>query len=97
MMILVTLFQTTEYRDGTHLVRFIHHDCLESAFQCLILLEIFLIFVQCGGTDGAKFATGKCWLEDVCGIHSAFSAAGSYEGVDFIYEENDSSLGSSDF
>ena len=54
---LVTFLQATEDADGRSLVRLIHHDLLETTLQCFVLLEILLVFLQGGGTDGTEFTT----------------------------------------
>ena len=61
-MVLVTLLQTTQDGDGRKLVGLVDHDGLETTLQGLVFLEIFLILVQRGGTDGTQLATSQCRL-----------------------------------
>jgi len=89
MVVFVTFLQPAEDRDGAGGIRFIHHHGLETAFQCLVLFEILLVFVQGSGTDAAEFTTGQGRLQDIGGIHRTFALAGTNEGMDFVDEEND--------
>ena len=58
-MVFVTFFQSTENGDGAQRVRFGYHNGLEPAFQCLVLFEVLLIFVQSSGSDAAELTTGQ--------------------------------------
>ena len=93
MMVLVTLFDASENADGVHLVWLVDHYGLETTFQSLILFEVLLILVEGGGTDGSQLATCQCWFQDIGSIHGAFSAAGTYQGVNLVDEENNLSVG----
>ena len=86
---LVTLLQATQDADGRSLVWFVDHDLLETTLQCLVLLEILLVFLQGGGTDSTQLATRQGWLQDVGRVHGAFTAACTYQGVDLIDEQDD--------
>ncbi len=57
MVIFITFLQAPQDRDGIHLTRFIDHDCLETAFQSLIFLKVFLIFIQRSRADRPQFPT----------------------------------------
>ena len=52
-------YQSTENGDGAQRVRFGYHNGLEPAFQCLVLFEVLLIFVQSSGSDAAELTTGQ--------------------------------------
>ena len=93
MVVLVALLQSSQYRDGRQLVGLVHHDRLESALQGLVLLEVFLVFVQRRGTDGTQLATRQGGLQDVGGIHGALAAAGTYQRVYLVDEEDDAPVG----
>ncbi len=88
MVVLIALFQSSQYGDGRSLVGFVDHHFLEAAFERLILLEVFLILVKGGGADRAELAAGESRLENIGGIHGAFPFSGTYEGMDFINEED---------
>ena len=89
MVVLIAFLQATQDGNGAGNVRFIDHDGLEPAFQCLVLLEILLVFVEGRGTDAAQLATRQCRLQDVGSIHGAFAFSGTHQCVDFIDEEDD--------
>ena len=92
MVVLIALLQSTQDRDGVDLVRLVDHDGLEAALQCLVLLEVLLILVEGGGTNGTQLTTGQCRLEDVGGIHGTLATAGTHQSVDLVDEENDVAL-----
>ena len=92
MVVLVALLQTTQDRDGREFIGLIHHHRLESTLKGLILLEILLILIQGGGTDGTQFATGQGRFQDVGGIHGTLATAGTHQRVDLIDEEDDAAL-----
>ena len=92
MVVLVTLLQSAQDADGTQFIRLIHHHGLETAFQRLVFLEILLVFVEGGGTDGAQFASCQGRFQDVGGIHGTFASAGTHQRVDLVDEEDDASI-----
>ena len=55
------------------------------------------VFVQGGGTDKSKFASGEHWLEHVRCVHGTSAATNTNERVQFVDEGYDLSLGSGDF
>ena len=58
VVILVALFQTSQDGNGALLVGFVDHNDLEAAFEGFVLLEVFLVLVECRGTDAAQVAAG---------------------------------------
>ena len=92
MVVLIALLQSTQDTDGVGHTRLVHHHGLEPAFQSFVLLKIFLVFVEGGGTDTPQFSSGQCWLQDVGGIHGALTFARTHQGVDFIDEEDNVAL-----
>ena len=97
MMIFVTLLQSSQNRYGIVGRRLIDHNLLESAFQSLVLLEVFLKFVQRGRSDCAQFATRQRRFENVCRIHRAVGFAGTDEGVNLVDEEQYLSVARNNF
>ena len=89
MMRLITLFQTTQNTDRRCFVRFIYHHFLESSLQCLIGLEIFLVFVQRSSTDSPQVSSCQSRLQNIRCIHGAATLPGSYQRVNLIDKEND--------
>ena len=67
---------------------FPHHDRLEPAFQCGILLDILAVFGDGGRADHLKTAARQHRFENVGGVSRAFGGTGSDQGVDFVNKEN---------
>ena len=89
MMGLIPFLQTTEDGDRSGFIRFIDHDFLETPFECLIGLEIFLIFVQCRCTDRPQVTPCQRRFEDIGCVHGSAGFTGTYEGMDLIDKEDD--------
>ena len=92
MVILISLLQSTEDGNGTDFIRLIHHYRLKTTLKCLVLFEVFLILIECCGTDTAKFATSQCRFEDISGIHCSLATSSSHEGVYLVDKEDDTSV-----
>ena len=93
MVVLVTFLQASQNADSTQFIGLIYHHGLESALQGLILLKVFLILVQCGGTYGTQFATSQGWFQNVSGIHGTLATTCTYQGVDLVDKQDDAALG----
>ena len=91
-MVLVALFQSTKNGDGTQLVGLVYHHRLETTLQRFVFLKIFLILIECRGTDSPQFATGQRRLQDVGSIHGALTSAGTYQRVNLIDEQDDAAF-----
>src|SRR5690606_9082413 len=89
MVCFVTLFQSAQ--DGYRILRvwFFHHHLLEPASERLVFLEVFLVFVERGGADGARLATRAGRVAGSPGIRGVFATARTDEGVDLIDEQDD--------
>ena len=96
MVVLVTLLQAAEDRNGVLLRRFIDHHFLETPFESLVLLEIFLKLVERRGADGPQFAPGEGRFEDVRGIHRPRRLAGADQRVNLVDEEQNLALAGGD-
>ena len=59
VVVFVSLFQTSQNRHGILGRRLLDHHLLEASFECLILLEVFLKFVERSGSDSSQFASCK--------------------------------------
>ena len=86
-MVLVTLFQATQDRDGIRNRGFIDHHLLETTLQCLIGLKVFLELIQCRRTDRTQLTTCQGRFQDVGGIHGAITLTCPYQGVNLIDEQ----------
>ena len=89
VVVLVAFLQSAQDGDGGGLVRLVDHHFLETTLEGLVLLEVFLIFVESGRSYRAQFAAGKSRLEDICGIHGTLAFTGTHESVDFVDKEDD--------
>ena len=89
VMVLVSLLQTSQYGDGAQLVRLVHHHRLEPSLQRLVLLKVFLVFVQRRGAYGTQLATSQRRLQDVGSIHRTLAAAGTHQRVYLVDEQYD--------
>ena len=97
VMHLVFFFKAAQDRDGVFDVGLADEDDLEAAFKGGIFLDVFAIFVQRGGADGAQFAASQCGLEHVGGVDGAFGGSGADQRVQFVDEEDDLALRVFDF
>ena len=88
VVVLILLLQSPEDGDCRQFVRLIDHHYLETTLKGLVLLEILLIFVQRRSTNGTQLTTCEGRLQEVCGIHRAFSTASTHEGVNLVDKED---------
>ncbi|MCB5291517.1 hypothetical protein BJQ90_00943 [Arthrobacter sp. SO3] len=68
-------------------------DRLETALQRGILLDVFAVLVQRGGTDGLELTAGQHGLQNRGRIDGALGGTGTDQGVDFINEQDDVAAG----
>ncbi len=89
MVQLVLLLQAAQ--DGHRVLhrRLVDHHRLEPAGQSGILFDVLAILVERGRADAVQFATRERGLQQVAGVHRAFSLAGADDGVQLVDEEND--------
>src|SRR5450432_3216561 len=97
VMHLVAFLEAAKDGDGVGNGGLAHEYGLEAALEGGIFLDVLLVFVQGGGTDGAKFAACQGRFEHVGSVHRAFGSASADEGVEFVHEQNDLSVGLGDF
>ena len=90
---LIAFFQPPQNGYGIHGVGLVHHHDLEAALQCLVLLEVFLVFLQRGRPDGTEFAPGQGRFQDVGCIHGPFGGPCTHEGMDLVDEKHDLAVG----
>ena len=89
MVVLISFLQSPQDGNGAERVRLVDHDRLETAFQCLVLFKVLLVFVQRGGTDASQLAPCQGRLQDVGGIHGTLAFSRAHQRVDFVDEEDD--------
>ena len=92
MVVLVAFLQSTQDTDGAEFIRLIHHHGLEPTLQRLILLEVFLVFVQGSSSNASQFTTCQSRLQDIGCIHGSFTCTRSNQCMDLIDEQNHASI-----
>ena len=93
VVVLVALLESAKDRYAACLVGLVHRHRLEAAFQRLVLLEVFLVLVERGGTDGAQFATGQCRLQDVGCVHRTRAVGTGPDECVYLVDEEDALTG----
>ncbi len=96
-MDLVFFLQAAKDGDGVFDIGLAHENNLEAALEGSVFLDVFAVFVERGGADGAQFAASQRGLEHVGGVDGAFGGSGADQGVEFVDEEDDLALRVFDF
>ena len=96
MVVFVLFLQTSEDAYGLLGSGLVDHHRLKTAFEGLVLLEVFLVFLKGSGTYASELTSGEGRLEDVGGIHGSVALSGPHKGMDLINEEDDATLGFGD-
>ena len=89
VMLFVFGSKSFENKNGLFNRRRFDFHALKTAFQRGVFLDVFAVLVERGGADALHFTSAERGLDDVRGIHGAFSRAGADDGVQFVYEQND--------
>src|SRR5690606_31871529 len=97
VMCFIFFLNTPQNRHGTFGIRFVHHYFLESTFECLVLLEIFLVFVQSGCPDCSQLTASQCRFKNICRVHCSSAATGTHQCMNFVNKQNNLSFGRSYF
>src|SRR5258708_4951140 len=97
MVHLITLLQSAQDRDGIFDRGLFDQNRLKAALQGGIFLDIFLVFIERRGANGAQLTSSQRGLEHVGGIHGAFRGAGAHQRVQFVDEQNNLSFGFGNF
>ena len=95
MMGLVAVAQAAENLEGFGLAGRLDDNGLEPPLQGSVLLDILAVLVERGGPDALDLTAGEGRLEDVGRVDCALRAAGAYQGVQLVDEE-DGVLGAAD-
>ena len=88
VVLLVLAFDFSQDFEGVFGGGRIDHDCLETALQSPILLDVLAVFVQGGGADGLHITPRESGFEHVGCIQRAAGSAGTDDGVKLIDEQN---------
>ena len=97
MVCLVAFLQATQNTDGVLDAGLTHVHLLEAALQGGVLLNVFAVLVQGGGTDEAQLASGQHGLEHVASVHGTFGCASTDDGVNLVDEGDNLAFGLLDF
>jgi hypothetical protein len=89
----VPFAETAKDGDGVLDGGFGYGNGLETAFEGCVFLNIFTILVEGGGADAVQFPSGEHGFQHIASVHSAFGFACTDDGMDFVDEKNDGSLG----
>ena len=85
---LVTLLEATQDRDRVLDRGLADIHLLEAPLQSRVLLDVFAVLIECGGTDDVQLAARECGLQHVGSIDRAFGAAGTDQGVQLVDEDD---------
>ena len=88
VMHFIAFLQPAQNGDGIFYRRLADQHRLESALQCGVFFDVFLVLVERRCADGAQLAPCQRWLEHVGGVHGAFGGAGAHQGVQLVDEED---------
>jgi len=97
VVVFIPLLEPSEDGHCAGFIWFFHVYQLETAFQCLVFLEVLLVFVERGSADGPEFTPGQGWFEDIGSVHGALTPACTHQGVNLVDEEDDFTFRLDDF
>jgi len=83
------LLQSAKNRNRVLHRRLFHQDRLKAAFERGVLFDVLAVFIQGGGTDAVELPPRQHGFEHVAGIHRSFGPARTYNGMEFVDEQND--------
>ena len=81
MVRLVAFLEPAQDRDGLLDARGIDQDLLEATLKGGVFFDVLAVLVERGGTDTAKLASCKSWLEQVARAHRALGRTGPDDRV----------------
>ena len=89
VILLKTLLQTAQDRDGILLRGRIHLNRLETPFERGILLHVLAVFVERRRAHAVQFAARQHRLEHVAGVGTAFRLARAHDRMNLVDKEDD--------
>ena len=92
VVLLETLLQSAQDRDGVFLRGRVHHNRLETTLQRGILLHVLAVLVKRRRTHAVQLAARKHRLQHVARVGGAFRLARAHDRVDFVDEQDDASV-----
>ena len=69
----------------------VYDDRLETALECRVLLDVFVL-VERGGADTMQLSARQERLEQVARVHRAFGRTSAYYGMQLVDEQHDLAL-----
>ena len=97
MVCLVSFFETAQDGNRVFDARFADINLLETAFKGRILFDVFAVLIESRGADHTKLAACEHRLEHVGGHYGTFPTARTHQGVEFVDEGDDATVGFVDF
>ena len=88
----ITLFEATQNGDRILFIGLLYQDFLEATLKRRVFLNMLAVLVQCGRTDAMKLTPSKRRLQHVARIHGTLSLACAHHGMQFINEQDNSTL-----
>ena len=86
MVQFVFFFQPAQDGDCVLNCRLADKNRLKAALKCRVLLDMLLIFIQCGRANAMQLTARQSGLDKVGGIHSAFALTSADQRVHFVDE-----------
>ena len=96
MVCLVARFEAAQDADGVLDGRLADQHRLEAPLERRVLFDALAVLVESRRADHAQLTAGQHRLEHVAGVHRAFRRARADDGVQFVDERDDLSLGALD-
>ena len=94
MVQFVAILDAAQDRNGIRHVGLVYDHRLEAALQCLVFLNILLVLLERGGSNGVQFAAGQRRFQQVSRVHCALpAAAGPDERMNLVDEKNNLTVG----
>ena len=89
---LIAIFQASQNTHGVLHAGFAHIHLLESSLERGVLLNVFLVFLQCRSADDSQFTSRQHGLQQIRSVHRAVRLSSAQKQVHFIDEQNDFAL-----
>ena len=88
MVHFVLFLQASQDGDRGFDRRFADQNLLETTLQGRVFLNVFAVFVQCGGAHAMQLTSGQSRFEHIARVHGALGLTSAHHGVQFIDEDN---------
>ena len=88
MVNFVALLESPQDGDGVLDRRLADENGLEAALERGVLLDVLLVFVECGGADATQVPPCESGFQHVRSVHRAFGRAGAHQRMELVNEKN---------